>query len=110
MTVPNWYQLVVLAFAAWRTWHLIAYDNILDGPRHLAAGLPWDWKEGDHVPVSYRERFAEFLTCPYCAGFWGSTAWWGLFQITERWAVVIAVPFAINALVVSVASLLDKHD
>jgi hypothetical protein len=100
------YQLtafIVIAFAAFRLWKLAAEDVILDKPRdwllgttELAGGL-----------VHYkRAKLATFIGCPWCLGFWISLAgfaawhWWSHYG-----TVLIALPFAVSALVGLIAKL-----
>lgn len=108
MTTPDWWQFLMLATAAWRVWHLLAYDTVLDGPRNMICGLPWDWTDDKTVPRSYREKLAEFITCPYCLGFWIAVVWWGAFQWSEHWSVVVAVPWALSAGLILTHRLTDS--
>jgi hypothetical protein len=74
--IPEPYQFVLLILVAYRTWRLIAEDDILERPRRWLVRLPRDWKEGDDparpkaLPKGYRENVALFLNCPWCAGAW----------------------------------------
>lgn len=104
MSVPNWYELALLALAAFRVFRLIAEDDILDRPRSWALRYG-DWREGQALPVGYRAKWAEFLTCPWCAGFWISLAWWGAWQLWPHGTTVATVPFVISAAVGLVAKL-----
>ena len=106
MSIPNWYESLLLALAAYRVWRLLAEDVILDRPRAWIVGLS-DWTAGQRTPASYREGLAEFITCPACAGFYVSLAWWGAFQLWPHGTVVVAVPFAISTAVIAVASVLS---
>jgi uncharacterized protein DUF1360 len=73
---PSWFQFLVLGLAAWSTYHLLANDDILDRPRRWVLRLGSEWeKEGDPVPENYRLKWGQFLSCPYCAGFWIWVAW-----------------------------------
>ncbi len=107
MTTPDWWEAVLLALAAWRVYHLIAFDTILDGPRNLLCGLPWAWKDSDPVPRSYRARLGDFIQCPYCMGFHVSLAWWGAFQCSPKWSVILATPWAISAALVWIHARVD---
>jgi Protein of unknown function (DUF1360) len=99
--LPNWYELLILAIAAWRTFQLVAEDDILDAPRRKLLRLG-DWeKDGDDVPDDYRTNWGAFLTCPYCAGFWISLLWFLAWLAFGDWALVAGMPFVINAGVVA---------
>ena len=106
MSIPNWYETLLLGLAAYRVWRLLAEDVILDRPRAWVVGLS-DWTAGQRTPASYREGLAEFITCPACAGFWCSLGWFGVFQLWEHGTVVAAVPFAISTIVIAAASVLS---
>lgn len=111
MTLPGWYPLVLIGIAAWRTFQLVAYDEILDRPRRWFLRLDPAWEEdGDPVGEKYRLKWALFITCPYCAGFWISLAWFIAYQIDPRWASIVAVPFVINAVVIAGSKLLSKEE
>jgi hypothetical protein len=78
---------------------LLAEDTILDRPRAWVLRLG-DWKkEGDPVPDGYRSGLGEFVQCPWCLGAWCSIVWWLAWGIDEKWALIVATPFAISALV-----------
>ena len=100
---------MVVALAAWRTWHLLALDDILDRPRRYVTRLG-DWREdGDTVPADYRQGIAEFLECPYCFGAWIACAWvvaWAVWPEGTWWA---ALPFAVSAAVIAVAHWLSSE-
>lgn len=107
MTVPNWYELLLLALAAFRVYRLIGRDTILDPVRKWAVGLPANWQDGDPVPRGYREKLAIFLQCPWCAGFWMAVAWWAAWEAWPRWTLIVAVPWVVSALVALAAKNLD---
>lgn len=103
MTVPNWYELILLSLAAFRTFRLIAADTILDGPRErIIQRAAWQLPNG-----KYRKKLDEWVHCPWCMGFWVSLIWWGFYLITPEWSVRLAVPWAISAVVALVAVNLD---
>lgn len=109
MEIPNWYELLLLALAAWRLWRLLAEDDIFDRPRRFILRLGAEWeKDGDPVPAGYRSLWADWLTCPYCAGAWVAIGWWVVFQIWPHETLVVAVPFVLSALVVAVARALPS--
>lgn len=70
--IPPLYEYALLCLAAYRLWRLLAEDDILDRPRRWLMRLPQDWDDGDAIPREYRNEWALFLTCPWCAGAWVS--------------------------------------
>lgn len=95
--VPGVWTFALLATASYRLWRLLAEDTILDGPRRRVLRLV-GWQEGQPAPESYRAKWGEFLTCPWCLGWWIALAWWAAWLATD-YAVVVAVPFALSAVV-----------
>ena len=95
MEVPNWYEVVLLALAAWRTFQLIAEDDILDRPRRYVTG-------------KLDEKWELFIECPYCAGFWIAVAWWAAWQIENEWTLIVATPFVLSAGVIAAAKVLSS--
>lgn len=108
--IPNWYGLVLLALAAYRIFRLLAEDLVLDRPRAWLLGLPADWKEGQPIPRGYREKLADFITCPWCLGFWVVLAWWGAWMIWPHATLLVAVPFAISTLIGALSHLLHVDE
>ncbi|HEY1309293.1 MAG TPA: DUF1360 domain-containing protein [Vicinamibacterales bacterium] len=81
MQVPDWYALLLLALAAYRTWKLLAEDTILDFARdRMGYGL-------------------KFLKCPWCLGFWIAVAWWGAWQAWPHGTLISATVMALSAIV-----------
>ena len=110
MSVPEWYELLLLGLGAWRMFHLLAYDDILDRPRRYVTRLDPRWqKEGDPTGDRYREGLAEFIQCPFCLGFWVALGWWAAW---EAWpdTLIVAVPFALSALVVGAQQYLSSEE
>ena len=95
MSVPDWWEAVLLALAAWRVFQLIAEDEILNGPRRYVTG-------------KLDEKWELFIECPYCAGFWIALAWWAAWQVWPHGALVVAVPFALSAGVIAAAKILSS--
>lgn len=83
--MPSPFEALLLGLAAWRTWHLLAKDDITEPAR--------DWLD---------ERFDEFISCPFCLGFWVSLAWTGFWVVWPTGALWSALPFALNSAVVVV--------
>ncbi len=75
------WQFALVALAAWRTFHLLAYDDIAER-----------WR-GD------QEGFLEFVQCPFCLGFWVALSWVAWFWLEPHWTLIVAVPFAVSAAV-----------
>lgn len=108
MSIPDWFQLLVLALASWRTFKLLAEDDILDRPRRYVTRLGSSWeKEGDKLPDGYRMKLAEFISCPYCLGAYCALGWWGLWQAWGHGTLVAASLVALSALVPLVNRLTD---
>lgn len=103
--IPNWWEVILISFAAWRTFRLIAEDDILDRPRRAILRLDPDWQHGDDPNDEYRFTWGEFITCPYCAGFWITLAWWGSWLEFPRATLLVAAPLAINTILIGLAKL-----
>jgi Protein of unknown function (DUF1360) len=109
MDIPNWFEVILLALAAWRVFQLVSDDDILDAPRRRLLHLTQEWeKEGDPVPDNYRFKLAEFITCPYCAGFWIAVTWWIAWQLWPHATIVVAVPWVLSAGVVAASKVLSR--
>lgn len=112
LTVPNWWEALLVTLAAYRSWHLIVDDSILDRPRRWLLRLG-DWQEEDGVvnlPVGYRTRVAEFFNCVWCFGFWNGVAWWVLWLLWPTFALFLAFPFAASTVVSLVKINLDPEE
>lgn len=104
LTIPDWWEALLLSAAAWRTFQLLSSDDILDRPRRYVVGLSRDTPYRDDG----NEKLQDFIECPYCLGFWVALAWWGAFQITEHWTLVLSVPLALSAGVIALAKLFSE--
>lgn len=110
MTFPTLYESVLLALAAWRIFHLLSFDDILDRPRRYVTRLSRSWKrEGDSTGGRYRERLAGFITCPYCLGLHVSLAVWGLWLVFPTETLWVSVPLALNAGLIGAQRLLSSE-
>ena len=96
MSVPNWYEIALLALAAWRIFQLISEDDILDTPRR-------------YVTARLSEKWELFVECPYCAGFWITVIWVGFWQIWPHATLVVAAFFAAHALMIGAYKLLASE-
>ena len=102
MSVPDWWEAILLAAAAWRVFYLLGEDDLLDRPRRYVTRLGKAWQnEGDTVPSDYRLRLGKFLQCPNCLGFWVTLAWWGAWEVWPTETLIAAVPFMLSAAVVA---------
>lgn len=109
MRVPDWYAVVLLGLATFRVWRLFAEDDVLDVPRRRLLGAA-GWKPGDPTPEGYRTKWAEFLTCPWCAGFWIGCVWYGFWQWQPKWALVAAALFVVNTIAALTSENLDPPE
>lgn len=94
MNVPNWWESFLLFAAAYRVWRLLAVDTILDPVR-------------DRLFPNHDSYWSIFLSCPWCAGFWVTLAWWAAWLLEPHYTVVVAVPWALSLLVGLTARNLD---
>ena len=109
MNIPDWWETLLLFVAAWRMFHLIAEDDLLDRPRRYVTRLGSKWeKEGDPVPADYRIGLANWLTCPYCFGAWTVLAWWGVWLVWPHETLIAAVPWVLSAGVIATAKVLSE--
>lgn len=75
MTVPDWWAATLLALAAYRVFRLIGEDKITEKPRNR---LLYELEMSSEGRGNY---WSEFVTCPWCAGFWIALAWFVVFQL-----------------------------
>ncbi len=99
MSIPGWFPFILLSLAAFRTWRLVADDDITDPLKRYVTALPKAWHDPDPLPANYRQRLMDFIECPWCLGFWIGLAWWGAWQVWPHATTVVAVPMALSALV-----------
>lgn len=95
MSVPDWWEATLLALAAWRTFQLLAADDILYTPRR-------------YVTDRISEYWEDFLTCPYCVGFWAAVGWAVAWWLWGDSTLVVATPFALSAGVIAAAKVLSS--
>ena len=99
MSVPSWYELLLFALAAYRLWRLLAWDEITE-PARL-----WITRYSQGPKKPYRATLGTFIQCGFCLGFWVALAWWGAWQAWPHATLIAAAPFAISALVGTLARL-----
>ena len=110
MNIPDWYTLLLLTLAGFRTWRLLSEDELLDWPRRRLLRLG-DWQEeGDSVPANYRKTLGAFVGCAYCLGAWIALGWWIAWQVWPNGTTIAAVPFALSALVGITRGKLDPPE
>ena len=116
--IPEPYEFVLLALIAFRLWRLLAEDDIFEKPRRWLVRLPYEWKEGQALPREYKEKWALFITCPWCAGAWISLLTYVIWMATlGEWpdsvsdvVVGLGVWFAISASVGLIRTNLDPPE
>jgi hypothetical protein len=91
--IPDWWTTALLALAAFRIWHLIGEDKILDRPR--------DW-----LLARLGDKTDALIACAWCSGWWASAALWLAWQAWPHWTLVACTPLAISALVGAIATVL----
>lgn len=110
MTVPDWWETLILGLAAWRVFHLLAFDDLLDRPRRYVTRISPTWKkDGDPVGLRYRQGFVAFLNCPFCLGFWVALAWWGAWQAWPHTTLVAATPLMLSGVLVAAQRYLSSE-
>ena len=111
MKIPDWYALLLVGVAAWRTFQLLAYDDILDRPRRWALRMGDEWrKQGDPVPDDYRLKPGLFLVCPYCCGLWLSLGIYLLWIWFPTEILAVSTVCALNAAVIGLDKILGKGE
>ena len=95
MVIPDWYELLLLGLAAWRSYQFVGEDTIADKPRE------WVTKRSEYIET--------MIECPYCAGFWIALLWWGAFQLWEHGSIVVAAAVAVTALVPIIEKLSSEE-
>lgn len=117
MKIPDWYSLLLLGVATWRTFQLIAFDTILNAPRRKLLRLNKEWRSDARVGTPeaevgefYRLDLALWLTCPYCAGFWIGVGWLTAWEITQKWTELFALLFVLGAFAIAGHKLLAKDE
>jgi hypothetical protein len=78
-TTPSWYALALLTLAAYRSWLLLAVDEVGAPFRRLMTGISSRW-----------------VDCPWCSGFWIGVAWWLAWEAWPRWTLVAATALAVS--------------
>ena len=108
--IPQPYELFLLAVASFRVWRLLAEDDILDGPRMWLLRLPREWQPESPIPEQYRDKWATFLTCPWCLGFWVSLGLYLSWVWQSEWTLIVATVFTISAAVGLIRNVLDAPE
>lgn len=104
MSVPGWWETLLLVAATYRVWRLVSHDMVTD-PVRAWVFPPRKKAGGDTV---HRWQYGlEFLQCPWCAGFWLSLLAWGAWQLWPHGTLVAAAPLAVSMLVGIIPHNLD---
>jgi hypothetical protein len=93
--LPDVWEAALLTLAAYRWFRLSAEDDLLNRPR------AWLLKR------IRSDKLELFIQCPACAGFWIVLCWYAAWQIEQRWTLLVAVPFAANAVMIFLRRNLD---
>lgn len=91
----NWLPFTVVALAAWRTYHLLALDDVTKPLRRML--------------VNGHKNLEEWIECPYCFGFWIALAWAGYVAVDETWAFWTALPFSLSTIIIGVSRALTDE-
>ena len=102
MTVPGWFEFLLLSGAAFRVWRLIGADTLTEPLRDRVTRLDELERGG------YRRGLDEWLHCPWCLGFWVILLWWGLWLLCPGLILWLSVPLAASALIALVAQTFDR--
>jgi uncharacterized protein DUF1360 len=97
MTIPDWWEATLLALAAWRVFQLIAHDDLFNP---VWSRFPDKVRKG---------KIGDFISCPYCFGFWIAIAWWAAWQAWEHGTLVVASVFALSAGVIAASKILSSE-
>jgi len=100
--IPEPWEFALLALAAFRIWKLIGDDAVLDRPR------AWALAQLDARFSNKGDVLDYFITCPWCAGFWISLAWWGAWLLWPHGTLVAAALWSLSAVVGYLGVGIDK--
>lgn len=103
---PSWIELAILVLGAYRLTRLLGWDDFppIADLRDRVTGLALDGEE-----VYFRRPLLEeFISCPFCLGFWVSLAVYIAWLSAERPTLYAVTPFAISGAVGLLAKNLDE--
>ena len=106
MSIPDWYEVLLLGLASWRIFHLISRDDILNRPRNWLVGL----KPGATSRNGGKQKLMDFIECPFCMGFWVALAMWGAWQLWPHGTLVFATPWVLSAVVIGANAFLSSDE
>lgn len=96
MRVPDWWGFVLLGLASFRIWRILAVDTVTEPVRDLVFRQA-EYDAGNEA--GYRFKLDEFVSCPWCFGWWVVLTWWGVWQLWGHAIYVLSVPLAISTAV-----------
>lgn len=92
--IPSFLGLTLLGLAAYRTWRIVGEDTITERLRKQFA-----WKFNKSGGPTRSVAVLDFISCPWCLGFWIALAWWGAWQLWPHATLVAAGAMAVAAVV-----------
>jgi hypothetical protein len=98
--IPESFEFILLALAAFRVWKFLADDTLLDPLRDRLLDL----FESHPRAATY---LTEFFVCPWCFGAHISLAWWVAWLIWPTGTLIVATPWALSAVVGYLATYRD---
>jgi hypothetical protein len=97
---------LILVLGAYRLWMLIAKDTITQAWRTRLLG--YDDNGARNRWPKPRRRLAEFVHCPWCAGFWISLAVAAAYWEWPHATRLALAPFAISAALALISVCFDR--
>ena len=90
---PGPWAMLLLAAAVYRTWRLLAEDELLDRLR-------------DRLTY-HRPRLDRFVHCPWCLGAWLAIPWFAAWSWEPAWTLRVAALAALTLAAPIGSNLLD---
>lgn len=108
MPLPTLVEFLILGLACWRIAHILQEER---GPFavfvRLRGRIGIEHGEDD-VPMAWPDSELGFLArCLYCGSVWVGFGMVGLYLLSPRVAVLLALPFAISAAAIVIGGITD---